>query len=574
MNTNSTPSDWADITKNLNDKQKKYNDFRNKYVSLSLESARQFSNQFESNFETLEQLIQGAPIFADQHVNSAIQTAIEDLANHGIFDVNTEHFKLTFFRAYDKWSQAYEAVFEKYAEIVFTAAELDAYRTARRENRGKIIGGGFGLEGAVGGIAVAGAANMAVGVIHGMFNISAKALDAFGDYSKKNKIIRNPQLKLDLISALEETVLNVHLAVIDILYLSKPGALDFEKVSISNQEKARRIFSNLEHGLLGTVDLKKVLMQLISLDPYRIDFYIFSMDRLGDSDGSLSNVAKYFHLDLENEKHKVFKRFYKTDTESNTKKSIADIESAGIRLGMTVDEEYLIPLRTKLQEFDIQAKTFKGQIYANRSEAQTAAIKWEEEASKLQLEKKAFQLEIKAAQLEDRRSVGKWISVILILILISPILGHMKDEISELITPQILPWTKKGKETTQTSPSVRKYVISLSHTINLSESSDTNIQQLEIALGADIRTADGDIAEKIKSEIEQIKTTLSNVAIKNNILLHDKQKFLNNLKKDFEDRIRIDYNLTSIDFEIKEFEMRVRVKPPVQSDSTNVTTKE
>ena len=142
------------------------------------------------------------------------------------------------------------------------------------------------------------------------------------------------------------------------------------------------------------------------------------MDRLGDSDGSLSNVAKYFHLDLENEKHKVFKRFYKTDTESNTKKSIADIESAGIRLGMTVDEEYLIPLRTKLQEFDIQAKTFKGQIYANRSEAQTAAIKWEEEASKLQLEKKAFQLEIKAAQLEDRRSVGKWISVILILILI------------------------------------------------------------------------------------------------------------------------------------------------------------
>lgn len=574
MNTNSTLSDWGDIVKNLNHKQKKYNDFRNKYVSISLESARQFSNQFESNFETLEKLIQGAPIIADQHINSAIEKAIEDLANHGVFDVDTEHFKVTFFGTYDKWSQAYDAVFEKYAEIVFSAAELDAYRTARRENHGQIIGGGFGLEGAVGGIAVASAANMAAGVIHGMFNISAKALDALGDYAKKNKIIRDPQLKLDLVSALEETVVNVHLAVIDILCFLNPDSLDLERFSISNQEKARRIFSNLEHGLLGTVDLKIVLMQLISLDPYRVDFYIFAIDRLGDSDGSLSNVAKYFNLDLESEKHKVFKRLYKTDTEINTKKSIADITSAGIRLGMTVEKEYLIPLRNKLQEFDIQAKSFKGQIYANRSEAEAASIKWEEEASKLQFEKNAFQLHIKADQLEDRRSVGGWILVILILILISPILVNIKNEVTELITPQVLPGTKKSKETTQNYPSVRKYIISLSHTINLSESSDTDIQKFEIALEANINISDGNFEEKMKSEIEQIKATLSKVAIKNNLLIRNKQEFLNNLKKDFEDRIRIDYNLKSIDFEIKEFEIRVRVIPPVQSDSTNVTTKE
>ncbi len=73
-------------------------------------------------------------------------------------------------------------------EIELTGEQLDEYRTLRRQTRGRIIGGGFGISGAAKGIATAGLANMTIGAAHGAVNLVGKGITSITNSNKKHKI--------------------------------------------------------------------------------------------------------------------------------------------------------------------------------------------------------------------------------------------------------------------------------------------------------------------------------------------------------------------------------------------------
>ena len=325
-----------------------------------------------------------------QHIQRAIDDAIRKLADLKIFDIDREHFTTTYYNKYDSWSSAHEKIAEKFAEIVCSAAEMDAYRTARRESSGQIMGGGFGLEGAVKGIAVAGAANLAIGAAHGLFNLVAKGLNSVVDSGKKDNIFRDPQTKADLVSGLEKSVLDVHLALLDALDASTSTETIFQRVSISDQDKAQRMLTNLQRGLLGNTPPGDVLSQVLTMDPYCTNAYLYALNMDGDADGIIEQVAKLFHLDLLREKRKLVLAAYKDSTEADVITSIREIEELGARLGMPVESEFLKPLKALLEQFDVKARTFKsslypkGRLYPTREDAKRAQ---EEEKKKF---KEAF----------------------------------------------------------------------------------------------------------------------------------------------------------------------------------------
>ena len=372
MPNSTTHIDWKSIPASLSPEQKKYNDLRGNFAHLATYAAEAFSTDYSKQFDSLESIVQGASALAVPHIQGAIDHAIKQLAAFNIFDIDREHFTTTYYKKYDSWSSVHERIAEKLAEIVCSAAEMDAYRTARRQGSGQVMGGGFGLEGAARGIAVAGAANLAIGAAHGLFNLLAKGLNSVADSGKKNNIFRDPKTKADLVSGLEKAVLDVHLALLDALDASTTTESAFQRVSVSDQDKAQRMLTNLQGGLLSNAHPGNVLRQVLASDPYCMNAYLYALNMGWNIDGNIDQTAKFFHLNLPREKRKLVLAAYKDSTEADVKNSIREIEELGARLGLPVEGEFLIPLKVLLTQFDVNARTFKGHLYPTRDGAKRA----------------------------------------------------------------------------------------------------------------------------------------------------------------------------------------------------------
>lgn len=70
------------------------------------------------------------------------------------------------------WIPVFEDIDDQYNDICYGAEAAEYYRELRKATRGRLIGGGFGLDGAIKGIATAGAINMAAGAAHSIFNLA------------------------------------------------------------------------------------------------------------------------------------------------------------------------------------------------------------------------------------------------------------------------------------------------------------------------------------------------------------------------------------------------------------------
>lgn len=86
-----------------------------------------------------------------------IQTALKCLAEKDILSYDAAGFWSKYGKYFDYWSEAYDHLEEQYAAIVLDEKSMDEYRTLRRKTRGRVVGGGFGVGGALKGMAAAGA---------------------------------------------------------------------------------------------------------------------------------------------------------------------------------------------------------------------------------------------------------------------------------------------------------------------------------------------------------------------------------------------------------------------------------
>lgn len=77
---------------------------------------------------------------------------MELLMEHDVLTVDTQLLLDTYGQRMDVWSDDYIKIHDQYTVIVVNEEELDLYRRYRRQNRGRVIGGGLGFSGAVKGM--------------------------------------------------------------------------------------------------------------------------------------------------------------------------------------------------------------------------------------------------------------------------------------------------------------------------------------------------------------------------------------------------------------------------------------
>jgi TPR repeat protein len=265
-----------------------YNAIRLKYQKLAEKATKDFSEKW---FKDIDDLHERAATVVFNAVMPVVDVAISDLVARGIVDIDEKYFLENYLEF--SWEKDFEEIDEQYIQIVLKAEELDAYRTARRQSRSRFVGGGFGIEGAIDGMFKAGATNLAVGALHGTFNLGAKVITSAVNAVKKSQLFNDPATKTSLVNAFYWQLFLVHTALIEAINDKKPNSIS-GWVDKEEALKATRLFENINKGRVSKQEAENMLPEILSLNPYDEAIYMYWMQDYGDDNNLLERTAEYF----------------------------------------------------------------------------------------------------------------------------------------------------------------------------------------------------------------------------------------------------------------------------------------
>lgn len=210
------------------------------------------------------------------------------LPSYKIYDVSRESFFKRCLNL-DSADDAFGRVSNQYTDIVDQYEEEVEYRAERKDSRGRVIGGGFGVGGAIKGMATAGAMNAVTGAGHSIVN-------AVGNASSKS----NMESSIESLYANSKALLCN--AIPRCIY-----ATCEEFIKVVNEKVPNKIKSSFNHDESNAflesaqkVPDEEISLLVLSFEkcPWNDDLYKYIFNKYEDERINLVKIAKAFKVDL------------------------------------------------------------------------------------------------------------------------------------------------------------------------------------------------------------------------------------------------------------------------------------
>jgi hypothetical protein len=268
----------------------------NEFKQLAMEAYDRMSSNFDTKYRSLDDLVRHGDNDADELFCSALEHAIELLKRRGIYNINLSRFTEVASEYTGYWEGQFSEIREKFKELVEYKEAKKDYRSDRKAGRGRMIGGGFGVGGAVKGMAMAGTANLATGLLHSFTNALGNAATSAEVSSLKNKIFKDPDTKRTLCMSI---YFDLHRAVVECINDSGLSLIA-ESYTSSEREDAYIIYNNIVNGSVSGEDLKRMIAEILVKDPFDMDYYELAMKHsLNEGDSDLIEYAHYFEMPID-----------------------------------------------------------------------------------------------------------------------------------------------------------------------------------------------------------------------------------------------------------------------------------
>ena len=319
-----------------------------------------------------------------------INKGIDILNAQGVYSLDEDSFYDKYVKKFHLAEHVFEVVrsMQKAVEAVnIRQEEEEMYRQVRKESRGRVVGGGFGLGGAIKGMAQAGMMNAASGIAHSAFNAVGNVGSGIAASSDKAAIYK--KYKEPLKTALMQDLYDIRNAIRTAL--QKEAGIVCKYVTDSEYDKAKAIWNNYRLGRIPAEKKKEQIIEALTLNPYSIEIYDSIWEDYGDENGELRKMATYFGIPLEQQIAEIaeqygndlFTKSCSLYEESFDKKTAAvQIEN---QIKATLDElvQYckrqtisedniskIAQCKQLLEEIDIEVRTVKGVTYDTRELAE------------------------------------------------------------------------------------------------------------------------------------------------------------------------------------------------------------
>lgn len=355
-----------------------------------IESTEETFEDWYSNRGSSYAVVEGIDNLYNGSIKPLINIGIDILNAQGVYSLDEKSF-------YDKYvgkSHSAEHMFEvvramqKAVEAVdIRQEEEEMYRQARKESRGRVVGGGFGLGGAIKGMAQAGMMNAASGIAHSAFNAVGNVGSGIAASSDRTAIYK--KYREPLKTALMEDLIDIRNAIR--IALQKEAGIVCKYVTVSESDKAKAIWNNYRLGRIPIEKKKEQIIEALVLNPYNINIYDSIWEDYGDENGELRKMATYFGVPLEQQIAEIAEQYGNDlftkncglyEEAFNKKAAAIQIEK---QIKVTLDElvQYckrqaisedniskIAQCKQLLAEIDIEVRTVKGVAYDTRELAE------------------------------------------------------------------------------------------------------------------------------------------------------------------------------------------------------------
>lgn len=362
----------------LSDDMLEYAKIYKRYIREAEKGVTLFEEMYSNN-KNIEEVIERSLNQAHDVWRGVVQRSIKFLIGKGIYEVNES----LFIDAYggDLFSRFYSAhkdIELLYMSILNEEEKKDYERKLRKENRFKVIGGGFGLPGAIKGFAKAGAINVATGSIHSLSNAIGSFFSSISSNGKKRQLYNNPEVLNSLKEGLNHAILNTHLAVVDVINKCSESKINFE-LDFELSEKNDVILQNVLEYSPRKDKLKEILVNSVLTNPYKYDYYKIAIDYFGDPKNEVCEFADIFGIDISSYKSSLIRNYYSgldISNESSAKRGKELLERKLNSLGFDEDKykevyQYRKIIKT-LEEFDLKYRTVDDVFFDTRQESDIA----------------------------------------------------------------------------------------------------------------------------------------------------------------------------------------------------------
>lgn len=220
-----------------------------------------------NKINTYEDLIADNGSIVQIVVNMFLEPTMKFIVANGIYDFSDKDL-VSQMNQFNTISEGMEDLLEPFDEIIQANSSAQQYRELRKESRGRVVGGGFGFEGAVKGMAAAGAMNAAAGIGHSIFNSIGNALDNASAKDAMKKIFEDEKTIRSYSSIALFAVLDIETVV---LSLFERKGLIAPYSGLNDGDEA--LFENLKKGRIPEQEVPRIFLGLIEKDPEEFRCY-------------------------------------------------------------------------------------------------------------------------------------------------------------------------------------------------------------------------------------------------------------------------------------------------------------
>lgn len=220
-----------------------------------------------NKINTYEDLIADNGSIVQIVVNMFLEPTMKFIVDNGIYDFSDKDL-LSQMSQFNTISEGMEDLLEPFDEIIQANSSAQQYRELRKESRSRVVGGGFGFEGAVKGMAAAGAMNAAAGIGHSIFNSIGNALDNASAKDAMKKIFEDEKTIRSYSSIALFAVLDIESVV---LSLFERKGLIAPYSGLDDGDEA--LFENLKKGRIPEQEVPRIFLGLIEKGPEEFRCY-------------------------------------------------------------------------------------------------------------------------------------------------------------------------------------------------------------------------------------------------------------------------------------------------------------
>lgn len=295
--------------------QDRYSRLVTDYIKTLFATTAEFTTWYHA-CGSIEKVLQGYVSEVDRLISKYVNCPLyEQLLDLEIYDVGKETYRddCMVLEPAQTACRKFKGLIQKVNDA--KDAEIE-YRELRKQNRSRVVGGGFGLSGALKGMATAGAINAVTGMGHSVVNAFGNVGSSLSAASSKYSVYKDEETFNCLRAALADCLGSTFSAHIQIVNERKPHCIDV----FSDSDRAEAL---LENAKRFPDKAQHLLLEAFKQDPASFDLlrYIFLNYRRERKNVLI--IAKSFGISLSDTITSILSQEYTADAKTDESKAQA-----------------------------------------------------------------------------------------------------------------------------------------------------------------------------------------------------------------------------------------------------------